>query len=73
MTRLELSAPDSVIAFARRMEDGSGVYVYGNVKGETVEFELPSNADGKELLSYSVTRNGSSVRLGPWGYLALER
>ena len=70
---LETSAPDSVIAFARRMEDGSAVCVYGNVKGEPVEFNLPPDADGRELLGYSVTRKGGTVRLGPWGYLALER
>ena len=70
---LEISAPDSVIAFARRLQDDSAVCVYGNVKDEPVEFELPSGADGTELLSYSVTRKGTSVRFGPWGYLALKR
>lgn len=70
---IETSAPDSVIAFARRLDDGSAVCVYGNVKGEPIEFKLPFNVDGKVLLDHSATRNGSSVRLGPWGYLALEQ
>ena len=70
---LETSAPDSVVAFARRLSDGSSIFVYGNVKDEPVEFELPSGVGGDGLLGYSVTRKGTSVCLGPWGYLVLKR
>ena len=71
---LDTTAPDSVIAFKRCLEDGTVAYVFGNVKGEPVEFRLSSGTlptSVSNMLSSAAEIRGDVVKLGAWGYLAV--
>ena len=72
---LDTTAPDAVIAFARRLADGTTAYVFGNVKGTEVSFSLQSAtlpAAVKELLAHAAERRGDTLTLGPWGYWVVK-
>ena len=71
---LDTTAPDSVIAFKRCLEDGTVAFVFGNVKGEPVEFRLSSGTLPTfvaNMLSSAAEIRGEVVKLGAWGYWAV--